>query len=106
MMSSAPLTTSSKLISEGEVNKIDYSSMPNYQNVNQDIIDMSASFDWHMNTLCLISTAHSAYYTIKVADASDLNTRTACGTANTKDNMIMINSVRDTTPPLPHLATR
>ena len=34
-----------KLISEGEVNKIDYSSMPNYQNVNQDIIDMSASFD-------------------------------------------------------------
>ena len=57
-----------KLISEGEVNKIDYSSMPNYQNVNQDIIDMSASFD------CLWNGKY-------------------------KDNMIMINSVRDAFTP-------
>lgn len=34
-----------KLISEGEVLPMDYDNMPNYQNVEPEIIDMSASFD-------------------------------------------------------------
>lgn len=89
-----------KLISEGEVNKIDYSSMPNYQNVNQDIIDMSASFDpTHEYTVPYFYGTLGILYNKKMADASDLNTWDCLWNGKYKDNMIMINSVRDAFTP-------
>ncbi len=89
-----------KLISEGEVNKIDYSSMPNYQNVNQDIIDMSASFDpTHEYTVPYFYGTLGILYNKKLADASDLNTWDCLWNGKYKDNMIMINSVRDAFTP-------
>ena len=96
-----------KLISEGEVNKIDYSSMPNYQNVNQDIIDMSASFDpTHEYTVPYFYGTLGILYNKKMADASDLNTWDCLWNGKFKDNMIMINSVMPLLPPFAHLATR
>ena len=89
-----------KLISEGEVNKIDYSAMPNYQNVNQDIIDMSASFDpTHEYTVPYFYGTLGILYNKKMADASDLNTWDCLWNGKYKDNMIMINSVRDAFTP-------
>ena len=89
-----------KLISEGEVNKIDYSAMPNYQNVNQDIIDMSASFDpTHEYTVPYFYGTLGILYNKKLADASDLNTWDCLWNGKYKDNMIMINSVRDAFTP-------
>ena len=89
-----------KLISEGEVNKIDYSSMPNYQNVNQDIIDMSASFDpTHEYTVPYFYGTLGILYNKKMADASDLNTWDCLWNGKYKDNMVMINSVRDAFTP-------
>jgi spermidine/putrescine transport system permease protein len=89
-----------KLINEGEVNKIDYSSMPNYQNVNQDIIDMSASFDpTHEYTVPYFYGTLGILYNKKMADASDLNTWDCLWNGKYKDNMIMINSVRDAFTP-------
>ena len=53
-----------------------------------------------MSILCLISTAPSAYlYNKKMADASDLNTLDCLWNGKYKDNMIMINSVRDAFTP-------
>lgn len=89
-----------KLISEGEVNKIDYSTMPNYKNVQQDIIDMSASFDpTHEYTVPYFYGTLGILYNKKMADPADLKSWDCLWNGKFKDEMIMINSVRDAFTP-------
>ena len=89
-----------KLISEGEVNKIDYSTMPNYKNVQQDIIDMSASFDpTHEYTVPYFYGTLGILYNKKMVDPADLKSWDCLWNGKFKDEMIMINSVRDAFTP-------
>ncbi len=89
-----------KLIGEGEVKKIDYSSMPNYDNVDQEIIDMSASFDpTHEYTVPYFYGTLGILYNKKMVDPADLTSWDCLWNGKFKDNMIMINSVRDAFAP-------
>ena len=89
-----------KLIGEGEVKKIDYSSMPNYENVDQKIIDMSASFDpTHEYTVPYFYGTLGILYNKKMVDPADLTSWDCLWNGKFKDNMIMINSVRDAFAP-------
>ena len=89
-----------KLISEGEVNKIDYSTMPNYKNVQQEIIDMSASFDpTHEYTVPYFYGTLGILYNKKMVDPADLTSWDCLWNGKFKDEMIMINSVRDAFAP-------
>ena len=63
-----------KLISEGEVLPMDYDNMPNYQNVEPEIIDMSASFDpKHKYTVPYFYGTLGILYNKKLADKNDLS---------------------------------
>lgn len=89
-----------KLISEGEVLPMDYDNMPNYQNVEPEIIDMSASFDpKHKYTVPYFYGTLGILYNKKLADKNDLSSWDCLWNGKYKGNMIMINSVRDAFAP-------
>lgn len=89
-----------KLISENEVLTIDYSNIPNMENVEEDVIQSSASFDpTHEYSVPYFYGTVGILYNKKFADVNDLNTWDCLWNGKYKNNMIMINSVRDAFAP-------
>ena len=85
-----------KLIGEGEVNEIDYSSLENYDNVESSIIDLSASFDPdHKYTIpYFYGTVGILYNTSKVS-SDEVKSWDVLWDEKYKDEIIQENSVRD-----------
>lgn len=64
-----------KLIDEGEVQKMDYTKIPEYKNIDQNIIDSSASFDPdHTYTLPYFYGTVGILYNTDEVDASEVDT--------------------------------
>ncbi len=85
-----------KLIEEGEVLEMNYENIPEYKNINQDIIDSSASFDAeHKYTLPYFYGTVGILYDETKVDASEVETWDVLWDEKYKGNIIMPNSVRD-----------
>lgn len=89
-----------KLILENEVLPLNYSKMPNYQNVSQDIIDMSKSFDPNTQyTVPYFYGTLGILYNTTMVDPEDVKSWNCIWSDKYANNMIMINSVRDAFTP-------
>lgn len=89
-----------KLISEGEVKEIDYDAIDNYSNVDPEIIDMSSSFDpEHKYTVPYFYGTLGILYNTKTVDEADVSSWDCLWNGKFKNDMIMINSVRDAFAP-------
>lgn len=89
-----------KLIDEGQVEEIDYDVIENYSNVDENIIQMSSSFDpENKYTVPYFYGTLGILYNTKYADADDVSSWDCLWNGKFKDNMIMINSVRDAFAP-------
>ena len=85
-----------KLISEGEVLEQDYSSLSNYSNLDTDILTLSQSYDPN-NTYTLpyfYGTLGIVYDTTKVTE-EEVASWNCLWDKNHKNEIIMMNSVRD-----------
>lgn len=89
-----------KLISEGEVNKIDTSKIDNYKNLSNDIIDMSSSYDPnHDYTIPYFYGTLGIIYNKNTVNPDDVKTWDVLWNGKYSQDMIMINSVRDAFTP-------
>ena len=85
-----------KLIDEGEVQKMDYTKIPEYKNIDQNIIDSSASFDPdHTYTLPYFYGTVGILYNTDEVDASEVDTWNVLWDSKYEGKIIMENSVRD-----------
>ncbi len=85
-----------KLIEEGEVLEVNYENIPEYQNINQQIIDSSASFDpEHKYTLPYFYGTVGILYNTDEVDASETDTWNVLWDTKYEGKIIMENSVRD-----------
>lgn len=85
-----------KLINEGEVLEINYDNIPEYQNIDQKIIDSSASFDPnHTYTLPYFYGTVGILYNTDEVDASEVDTWNVLWDTKYEGKIIMENSVRD-----------
>ena len=85
-----------KLISEGEVLEQDYSSLSNYSNLDKDILKLAQSYDPN-NTYSLpyfYGTLGIMYDTTKVTE-EEVSSWNCLWDENHKNEIIMMNSVRD-----------
>ena len=85
-----------KLISEGEVLEQNYSSLSNYENVDTDILKLAQSYDPD-NTYTVpyfYGTVGIVYDTTKVTE-EEVSTWNCLWDKNHKNEIIMMNSVRD-----------
>ena len=85
-----------KLINEGEVLEMDYSSLSNYSNLDKDILKLAQSYDPN-NTYTLpyfYGTVGIVYDTTKVSK-DEVNSWNCLWDENHKNEIIMMNSVRD-----------
>ena len=85
-----------KLISEGEVLEQDYSSLSNYDNLDKDILELAQSYDPN-NTYTLpyfYGTLGIVYDTTKVTE-EEVSSWNCLWSKNHKNEIIMMNSVRD-----------
>lgn len=89
-----------KLISEGEVLEQDYSSLPNYVNLDQDILDLAKSYDPNnMYTVpYFYGTLGICYDTTKVTEEEASSWDCLWDKAHANE-IIMMNSVRDSFTP-------
>lgn len=89
-----------KLINEGEVLEINYDNIPNYKNVDENIIEMSSSFDpEHKYTVPYFYGTLGILYNKNTVDKEDLKSWNVLWDGKYADDMIMINSVRDAFTP-------
>ncbi len=89
-----------KLIQEDEVLEISYDDMPNYQNLNPDIIDMTASFDpKHRYTVPYFYGTLGILYNTELVRPEDVESWDCLWNGSYADDMIMIGSVRDAFAP-------
>ena len=85
-----------KLIEEGEVIEMNYDNIPEYRNIDQAIIDSSASFDPdHKYTLPYFYGTVGILYNSKRVDASETDTWNVLWDSRYEGSIIMENSVRD-----------
>ena len=85
-----------KLINEGEVLEMDYASLSNYSNLDKDILKLAQSYDPN-NTYTLpyfYGTVGIVYDTTKVSK-DEVNSWNCLWDENHKNEIIMMNSVRD-----------
>lgn len=89
-----------RLISEGEVNKIDFSSFSNYQNIDPSIIDAARIFDPDASYSMpyFYGTLGILYNTTMVTD-DEVSSWNILWDEHYKDSIIMQNSVRDSFVP-------
>ena len=89
-----------RLISEGEVNKIDFSSFSNYQNIDPSIIDAARIFDPDVSYSMpyFYGTLGILYNTTMVTD-DEVSSWNILWDEHYKDSIIMQNSVRDSFVP-------
>lgn len=89
-----------KLISEDEVLALDYDDMPNYGNIENEIIEMSASFDPDQKyTVPYFYGTLGILYNKNMADREDLTSWDCLWNGQFANEMIMINSIRDAFTP-------
>ena len=89
-----------KLISEGEVLEQDYSSLSNYGNLDKDILELAQSYDPN-NTYTVpyfYGTLGICYDTTKVSE-DEVSSWNCLWDTSHKNEIIMMNSVRDTFTP-------
>lgn len=85
-----------KLIKEGEVIEMNYDNIPEYKNIDQKIIDTSASFDpEHKYTLPYFYGTVGILYNSDEVDASEVDTWNVLWDSKYEGKVIMENSVRD-----------
>lgn len=85
-----------KLIDEGEVLELNYDNIPEYKNIDQNIIDSSASFDpEHKYTLPYFYGTVGILYNTDHVDASEVDTWNVLWDKKYEGKIIMENSVRD-----------
>ena len=85
-----------KLISEGEVLEQDYTSLSNYQNIDKDLLKIAQSYD-PKNSYTVpyfYGTVGIVYDTTKVSE-KDVSTWNVLWDEKYKNEIIMMNSVRD-----------
>ena len=89
-----------KLVSEGEVLEQDYSSLSNYGNLDKDILELAQSYDPN-NTYTVpyfYGTLGICYDTTKVSE-EEVSSWNCLWDTSHKNEIIMMNSVRDTFTP-------
>lgn len=85
-----------KLIEEEEVLEMNHDNIPSYQNIDQNIIDASASFDpTHRYTLPYFYGTVGILYNTDEVDASKTNSWDILWDSEYEGRIIMENSVRD-----------
>ncbi|MBO5373458.1 MAG: ABC transporter substrate-binding protein [Lachnospiraceae bacterium] len=85
-----------KLIEEGEVLEMNYDNIPEYKNIDPDIIDSSASFDAeHKYTLPYFYGTVGILYDTNVVPESEVQTWDVLWDEKYTGNIVMPNSVRD-----------
>lgn len=89
-----------KLALEKELLPADYSALPNYGNIDPEIIEMSASFDPdHCYTVPYFYGTLGILYNTKYVEKSEVESWDALWNSSFAGDMIMINSVRDAFAP-------
>lgn len=85
-----------KLISEGEVLEQDYTTLSNYENLDKDILTLAQSYDPNNSYTVpyFYGTVGIVYDTTKVFE-EDVSTWNVLWDENYKNEIIMMNSVRD-----------
>ncbi len=85
-----------KLIQEGEVEEVDFSLLENYDNLNPDILDMTSSYDPdHKYSLPYFYGTVGLLYNVEKVDETDLTSWDCLWDDKYKNEIIMMNSVRD-----------
>ncbi|MBR4708331.1 MAG: ABC transporter substrate-binding protein [Pseudobutyrivibrio sp.] len=81
---------------EGELIPIDYNSLPNYKNIDQDIIDSSAAFDpTHKYTVPYFYGTVGILYNTNMVDEDTVSSWDCLWDPEYKNRIVMINSQRD-----------
>ncbi len=81
---------------EGELIPIDYNSLPNYKNIDQDIIDSSAAFDPnHKYTVPYFYGTVGILYNTNMVDEETVSSWDCLWNPEFKNRIVMINSQRD-----------
>ena len=81
---------------EGELIPIDYNSLPNYKNIDQDIIDSSAAFDpTHKYTVPYFYGTVGILYNTNMVDEDTVSSWDCLWDPAYKNRIVMINSQRD-----------
>ncbi len=81
---------------EGELIPIDYNSLPNYANIDQDIIDASAAFDpTHKYTVPYFYGTVGILYNTEKVDEETVSSWNCLWDPAYKNQIVMINSQRD-----------
>lgn len=85
-----------KLISEGEVLEQDYASLSNFENIDKDILELAQSYDPENNYTVpyFYGTVGIVYDTTKVTE-EEVSSWNCLWDKNHKNEIIMMNSVRD-----------
>ncbi len=85
-----------KLISEDELLPIDYDAIPNYAGIDENIIDISGSFDpEHMYTVPYFYGTLGILYNTDMVEETDVQSWDVLWNRKYANDMIMIASVRD-----------
>lgn len=89
-----------KLIEEGEVKEFDYSSLSNYSNVDQNIVEMTKSYDpEHKYCLPFFYGTLGLLYNTKYVTAEEASSWNCLWDEKFAGNIIMQDSVRDSFSP-------
>ncbi len=89
-----------RLINEGEVLQMDYSTMDNYKNLDSSIIDLTSSYDPNHNySVPYFYGTLGLLYNKEEVDASVVSSWDCLWDPTYEDEIIMENSVRDTFAP-------
>lgn len=89
-----------KLIQEGEVLEIDFDAIPNYANLNPNIIEMTSSYDPdHKYTVPYFYGTLGILYNTKTVEESDVKSWDCLWNGKYANDMIMIRSIRDAFAP-------
>ncbi|SDB12394.1 spermidine/putrescine transport system substrate-binding protein [Pseudobutyrivibrio sp. YE44] len=84
------------LRNEGELIPIDYSSLPNYKNIDKQIIDASAAFDpTHEYTVPYFYGTVGILYNTEMVDEETVSSWDSLWNPEYKNKIVMINSQRD-----------